>query len=57
MSTLTSPAGHLDRSFGTDGTTILEGSHVKAIAVLKAPGPHQGKIIVVLADGNDFKLF
>jgi len=57
MSTLTSPAGHLDRSFGTDGTTILEGSDVKAIAALKAAGPHQGKIIGVLADGNDFKLF
>lgn len=50
-------AGDLDRSFGNNGTTILEGDDVKAIAVLKTAGAHQGKIIGVLRDGADFKLF
>lgn len=50
-------AGDLDRGFGDNGTKILEGDEVNAIALLEAAGAHQGKIIGVLRDGNDFKLF
>lgn len=50
-------AGDLDRTFGLDGVTVLEGSEVKAITVLKSPGLQQGKIVGVLRDGSDFKLF
>lgn len=50
-------AGDLDRSFGDNGAALLEGSQVQAIAVLKNPGPQQGKIVGVVRDGNAFKLF
>jgi uncharacterized delta-60 repeat protein len=50
-------AGDLDRFFGDNGTAVLEGDQVQAIAVLKNPGPQQGKIVGILRDGNDFKLF
>lgn len=50
-------AGQLDRSFGTDGTTLLEGTEVKALAVLKAEGVDQGKVIGVINTANDFILF
>jgi uncharacterized delta-60 repeat protein len=53
----TQQAGDLDRDFGINGTMLLEGDRVQAIAVLKTPGAQQGKIIGVLRDGRDFKLF
>lgn len=53
----TQRAGDLDRNFGINGSTLLEGDRVQAIAVLKTPGAQQGKIVGVLRDGRDFKLF
>ncbi|MFW0757400.1 delta-60 repeat domain-containing protein [Pseudomonas sp. H11T01] len=50
-------SGELDASFGDNGTTLLEGSEVKALAVLKAPGADQGKIIGVISTASDFILF
>jgi uncharacterized delta-60 repeat protein len=48
----------LDFSFGDFGTRVLEGTEVKAIAVLKAEGVNQGKIIGVISTGTGtFKLF
>lgn len=49
--------GELDRGFGIDGTTSLEGTEVKALAILKAPGANQGKIIGVINTSSDFLLF
>lgn len=49
--------GELDRGFGIDGTTLLEGTEVKALAILKAPGANQGKIIGVISTSSDFIVF
>jgi len=48
----------LNFSFGDFGTRVLEGTEVKAIAVLKAEGVNQGKIIGVISTSTGtFKLF
>ncbi|MDR9862520.1 hypothetical protein [Pseudomonas baetica] len=47
----------LDFSFGEFGTRILEGTEVKAIAILTRVGPDQGKIVGVINGTNSFKLF
>ncbi|VVO06454.1 hypothetical protein [Pseudomonas fluorescens] len=44
--------GELDRTFGIDGTMLLEGTEVKALAVLKVPGVDQGKIIGVISTSS-----
>lgn len=53
-------SGTLDPGFGgnQNGTILLQGTKVDAIAVLKAEGAHQGKVIGVISnDSGAFRLF
>jgi uncharacterized delta-60 repeat protein len=49
--------GEIDLSFGTNGSTSVEGGPLVDIAVVTSDGPHQGKIVGLVADNNMFKLF
>ncbi|MCX2901191.1 hypothetical protein [Pseudomonas mandelii] len=50
-------AGELDPAYGSNGSTLVDGSNVVALAIWASEGPDKGKVVGVASKGAQFKLF